>query len=138
MNKTFDEAKEETYSLFSDRCRGLLDDFLREKDKTVCSLCSESCSDGKKIHKALRNLIEELTVEAAKRCDNKVDFLVCLLCPYLSSEAMLRLAGKGETVKSLVKEMEQSGDRLLALIRRNEGGSKLTSAKERGEDERKN
>jgi len=122
---TFAEAKKETYSLFDDRCRELLDDFLSKKNEAVCSKCSQSCSDGKKIHRILRNLIEGLTIEAAKRCDDKVDFFMCLLCPYLSSEALLRSVGKGKgkgkRLKSLVTEMERSGDRLQNIIN---GGEK--------------
>ena len=117
---TFDKAKEETYSLFADRCRQLLSDFLEEKDKTVCSKCSQSCTQGVKIHRVLGNLIENLTVEAATQCNNKVDFFVCLLQPHLTSADLVKLAAKGKTVKAVAREMEKSSERLLSLIRRKE------------------
>ena len=124
MNKTFEEAKEETYSVFDDRCRELLDDFLKAKSEAVCVKCSESesCSDGNKIHRALRNLIEELTTEAAKRCANEVDFFVCLLCPHLSSANLVRSMAEGKRMKSLAREMEKSGDRLFAIVKGGENG----------------
>lgn len=122
---TFKEAKEEVYSLVSDRCRQLLSDFLEQKDKAVCSKCSQSCTQGQKIHKVLGNLIETLTVEAATRCDNKVDLLVCLLCPHLTSADLVKSAAKGKTVKSLAREMEKSSERLLSLIRRKESKNEL-------------
>ena len=115
--KTFEATKEETYSLFAGRCRELLDDFLREKNEAVCAKCSESCTETMKIQRALRHLIERLTFEAAKRCDDKVDILVCLLCPYLSTAEMFKSFARGKTVKLLAKEMKQGRDRLLAIIR---------------------
>ena len=122
---TFKEAKEETYSLLDDRCRQLLSDFLEEKDKRICSKCSQSCTQGEKIHRGLRNLIETLTIEAATRCDNKVDRLVCLLAPHLSSADLVRNAAKGKTMMSLAREMRKSSERLLSLIRRKEKQGEL-------------
>ena len=114
---TFKEAKEATYSLFTKRCRRLLTDFLREKNNAVCSKCSESCTQGEKIQRVLGNLIENLTVEAATRCDNKVDFFVCVLQPHLTSADLVKSAAKGKTMKSLVKEMEKSEERLLKIVK---------------------
>lgn len=122
---TFKKAKEETYSLFADRCHQLLSDFLEEKEKTVCAKCSESCTEGEKIQRALRHLIERLTLEAANRCDDNVDIFVCLLCPHLISADLVKSAAKGKTVKSLAREMEKSSERLLSLIRRKEKESEL-------------
>ena len=115
--KTFEEAKKETYSLFDGRCRELLDDFLREKNEAVCANCSESCAEGQKIQRALRHLIERLTFEAAKRCDDKFDIFVCLLCPYLSTAEMFEIFARDKTAKLLAKEIAGGKDRLLAILK---------------------
>ncbi len=49
----FEEAKEVVYDLFQKRCGQLLQDFLSEKEKAVCPLCSDSCTEIEKTHKGL-------------------------------------------------------------------------------------
>lgn len=116
--ETFRQKKEETYTRFDGRCRKLLVDFLREKNEAVCVVCSESCGDGEKLHRALRYLVETLALAAAKRCENKVDSLVCVLAPYLSTVDMVEhLDKKGKTVKALTKELASMKENLLDIIR---------------------
>ncbi len=117
---SFEEAKEETYSLFTKRCRRLLTDFLREKDEAVCSQCSESCKQGEKVHRALRYLVETLTVAAAKRCDDKADIFLCVLCPYLSSVHIMDALGRGKMVKHLAREMDRGHRKLVDIIKEGE------------------
>ena len=116
MNKTFEESKQETYSLFQKRCGELLHDFLSEKEKAVCPLCSKSCTEMEKTHKALQVLIESLVLEATEGCDDKGDIFVSALCPYLSTLNFFKNS-RGKTAKRLHKEMEEGRDRLLAIIR---------------------
>ncbi|MBA7677579.1 hypothetical protein ES703_85838 [subsurface metagenome] len=115
--QTFEEAKKETYSLFNDRCRGLLTEFLREKNKVVCPLCSDSCTEGEKITRALQMLIEELTIKAIEQCDNKVDIWLCLLSPYLTTERLLKFFPHKKIAKLLVSELESTTDRLSAILK---------------------
>ena len=118
MNKTFEESKEEIYTLFQKRCGELLQDFLSEKEKAVCSLCSESCTEIEKSHKALQGLIEAMVLEAVEGCDDKADIFLCALCPYLSTIKLFKSCSLGKTSTRLLNEMEKGRDRVLAIIRR--------------------
>lgn len=112
---TFEEAKEETYSLFQGKCRRLLADFLREKNKEVCAVCSESCSDGEKAQRALRYLVRELAVASVKRCDDSLDILMCLLAPYLSTAEMMGSFPKSKKVKLMAKELANVKEKLIGI-----------------------
>lgn len=114
--KTFEESKEEIYSLFQKRCRELLRDFVSEKEKAVCPLCFESCTKIEKTQHALQVLIESLVLEATEGCDNKGDIFISALCPYLSTINLFKNS-QGKTAKHLLKEIEEGRDRLLAIIR---------------------
>lgn len=115
--ETFKQKKEEVYSRFDARCRRLLSDFLRQKNKEVCAVCCESCSDGVKIKHALRYLIEELTLASVKRCIDKADILVCLMSPYFSSVHMFEsLPKRGKTAKALAKELVRGKENLLEIL----------------------
>ena len=103
--------------MFQERCGELLQDFVKEKNKAVCSLCSESCTEVEKTHKALRALIEGMVIEAVEGCSDKKDIFVCALCPYLSTLNLFKSYCQGKYAKRLTKEMEKSTDRLLAIIR---------------------
>lgn len=117
IQPTFEEAKEATYSLFEKRCGELLQDFLSEKKKVVCSLCSKSCTEIERTQRALQGLIESLVIEATKVSDDKVDIFICALCPYLSTLALFKRYSRAKTAKRLAREMERGKDRLLTIIR---------------------
>lgn len=117
MNKTFEENKEEIYPLFRRRCGKLLRDFVSRKEESVCSLCSDSCTENQKTGKALQGLIEFMVREAAKGCDDKVDIFMYALCPYLTSLELFEAYAQGKNAKRLAKEMQKGRDKLLAIIK---------------------
>lgn len=117
MNKTFEENKEELYTSFRRRCGKLLRDFVSQKKESVCSLCSESCTENQKTGKAMQGLISFMVREAAKGCDDKVDIFMYALCPYLTSLELLDAYAQAKNAKRLAREMEKGRDRLLAIIK---------------------
>ena len=117
----FKQNKEKIYSKFDGRCRRLLVDFLREKNKEVCAVCSESCSDGEKAQRTLRYLVGSLAVASLKRCDDRVDILMCLLAPYLSTAELIGSFPKSKKVKLMAKELANVKEKLIGIAT---GGTK--------------